>query len=86
MARKNEYAELITWGDAYSQDEWVDPKEAGTEDHILAQSLGFVVRETSKSVTLCLNRFATNDSISCIMTIPKGMIVKRQKIKLPIKK
>lgn len=86
MGQKNEYAELVTWGDAYSEDSWLDPEEAAVEPHILAHSLGFVVKESSTSLTLCLNRFASKDSISCIMTIPKGMIIKRQRIKLPLKK
>jgi hypothetical protein len=85
MDRKSKHVELIIWGDAYSEDAWLEKEEAGTDHHVVTESIGFLVRETKKSVTLCLNYQPDTNQVSCNMTIPKGMILKRIKMQIPKK-
>lgn len=71
---------LILWDDAESVDGW-------TESHLIdhgvtrVQSVGFMLSENPEAVTLALNYDTKNQSYSCIMKIPTGMIVEKRIIK-----
>lgn len=68
---------LIEWNDAESIDAWTFENEL---DHEIApaESVGWLLNESNESVTLALNHDIKNGSYSCIMKIPKGMIVSRK--------
>lgn len=68
---------LVTWLDAESIDGWTEGDQI---DHEIAPvvSIGFLLKEDPESITLALNHDTKNDSYSCIMKIPAGMIVNRK--------
>jgi len=71
---------LIEWIDAESEDSWTFSPDI---DHgcALIKSVGWLLKESKKSVTIALNHDTKNDSWSCIMKIPTGMIKTKKIIK-----
>lgn len=67
---------LIEWTDAESIDEWTQKSEI---DHgsALIKSVGWILNENKKTVTLALNYDTKNDAYSCIIKLPIKMITKR---------
>jgi hypothetical protein len=64
---------FVVWLDAFSVDDWThvdDSKIDPCEIH----SVGICVEHNSKKLTMALNHDTFNDNMSCIMTIPSGMI------------
>ena len=72
--------EVIQWGDAESIDQWESIKELKAEVLPTIYSVGWVLRESKDVVVMCCNFDKSNEKASCIMLIPKRMIVKRRKI------
>ena len=70
---------LVKWVDAESIDEWTSQSDID-HDLPMIESVGFLVKKTKALVTLALNYDTANDSFSCIMKIPTGMIQKEIKI------
>ena len=71
--------ELIAWEDAYSSTKnWTEIKKMKV-DPFIAHTVGFVVHESKKRVTLALN---TSDCRMCAdtMTIPKKLITERREL------
>lgn len=64
---------LVTWHDAVSVDEWTAISDVEGEP-ALCHSVGFLIKYDSDKLTLALNHDAQNDNLSCIMTIPFGMV------------
>lgn len=71
---------IVEWVDACSQDEWKPSSEIDLAPEYIV-SCGIVFEHTDEKITLALNHDPTNDSFSCLMTIPTGMIVKLKEIK-----
>lgn len=68
--------ELVTWRDAGGEEDgWKDPKDIDDENPII-QSVGWVVKETEKNVTLAMD-LADDGDTHTRGRIPKGMIVSR---------
>jgi hypothetical protein len=71
---------LIEWKDAESADSWTPANEID-HDYALIKSVGWLINENKKTVTLALNHDTKNEAYSCILKIPKGMIKSRKIIK-----
>jgi hypothetical protein len=71
---------LIEWIDAESEDSWTFSPDI---DHgcALIKSVGWLINESKKTVTLALNHDTKNSAYSCIIKIPKGMIKSKKIIK-----
>lgn len=80
--KNNRDVEYIQWGDAFSIDAWTPVEEAIDGDYELVESIGFLLSENDDSVTLCLNLREEAGIVSCVMTIPKGMIKLRRQISI----
>ena len=72
--------EVIQWGDAESIDQWESIKELKAECLPTIYSVGWILRETKDVVVMCCNFDKQNEKASCIMLIPKSMIIKRRKL------
>lgn len=77
-------AMLVEWLDAESIDDWTPAPEV---DHTVASvfTLGWLISETFETLTLALNHDKKNEAYSCIIKIPKGMIVQRKLINVGVK-
>lgn len=71
---------LIEWYDAESCDDWTPTSDI---DHgvALVKSIGWLINENKKTVTLALNYDTKNEAHSCIMKVPKGMIKSKKIIR-----
>jgi hypothetical protein len=78
------YPALVKWLDAESIDAWTEKDQV---DHSLAPivSIGWVIQQGDESLTIALNHDEKNESFSCMMKIPKGMVLSVQSIKMPKK-
>lgn len=72
---------FVKWIDAMSVDAWT-PREDLKPELGEIHSVGIIVAEDSKTLTLALNFDITNDSFSCVMNIPKRCIFFRSSVKL----
>ena len=72
---------FVKWIDAMSVDAWTERDQATPELGEI-HSIGIIIAENSKVLTLALNCDITNDSFSCIMHIPKCCIFYRSSVKL----
>lgn len=72
---------LVLWNDAESIDAWTHSSEVdcGTTT---VESVGFLINEDEKALTLALNYDSGNDCYSCIIKVPTGMISKKIKLKI----
>lgn len=61
----------VKWIDPYSVDEWTSEKNF---DNLTIESFGFEIKSTEKNITLALNVDYENDTISCVVIIPKSAI------------
>lgn len=72
---------LVEWLDAVSVDPWIHADEANLIESAKCYSAGILVRQSNKDgVTLAANYDSQNDNYSCIMQIPRGMILSIKKI------
>jgi NAD-dependent dihydropyrimidine dehydrogenase PreA subunit len=72
---------LVEWLDAVSVDEWIHSDEANLIEPARCWSCGILVRQCSKDgITLAANHDSQNGNYSCIIQIPKGMILRVKKI------
>jgi len=71
---------LVEWQDAESVDDWTSEDEI---DHSIAPvfSVGWLLKEDFEAITLALNHDRKNDSFSCIMKIPTGMVISKKILK-----
>jgi len=74
-------AVFIKWHDAQSVDDWTCPTEVVPK---LAEvhTLGLILSEDDKMLTLALNRDMTNDNYSCFIHVPKSCIFFRKNVPL----
>ena len=68
---------LVEWIDAESDDRWLDLSDLENEPLPIIKTVGFIVRETKDVLTLAMNYDEKNEKISCLMSIPKGGMIKR---------
>lgn len=70
----------IVWTDAESIDSWT---EGHALDHKITEvySVGYLINSDKEAVTLALNHDVKNDSYSCIMKIPMGMITQKKTLR-----
>lgn len=68
----------VKWVDAHSESGWIKHEE--TADIVECESIGFVVRETEKSITLAVT--VHEKECNSTIAIPKAWILKRKTIKL----
>lgn len=70
----------VEWDDACSHDNrWQHRKTyeaTNSPDHV--QSVGWLIAEDAKAITLCASRSTVNDQLSGDVTIPKSAIRKRR--------
>lgn len=80
MKEKKDQLMLVKWVDAGLTSEWCHRDEI---DHGGAQitSAGFVIHETSKSMTLSLSIQDGTPRVSGSLTIPKGWIKSKRKLR-----
>lgn len=71
---------LCKWMDACSFDDWTDREESDTPP-CEVHSVGILVVIEEKYITLALNHDTVNDKLSCLMTIPTGMIKSIKKLR-----
>lgn len=71
----------LEWVDACGQGEWLEPREGYNFDPMKVTTCGWLVKETSKSITIT-HTFSDHDHINGYITIPKGWITKRRNVKL----
>ena len=71
--------EQINWVDARSIDDWVKPQHIDTTDGVV-KSVGWVIRETKKTVVLAASYYKLTDAYTSIMVIPKCCIKKRRQL------
>lgn len=71
---------LVEWIDAESEDAWTNVEDV---DHSITpiMSVGWLVYKDEESLSVALNHDVKNDSVSCMMKIPMGMIVSIKKLK-----
>lgn len=74
---------VVSWHDAVSMDSWEDDK-INLPPHLIL-SVGFLISIEETHIVLALNNDIDSDSISCIMSIPKNMILKMKKLTMPKK-
>lgn len=74
--------ELIEWLDSYSRYGWIDREEALDMSCAHCCSIGLVIKEEEKSLTMVLstNRKEYHDHNA--ITIPKGCITRRRVLKV----
>ena len=76
--------EHITWEDAECESsEWADPAKAleyAKSPLPIIESVGYVLHETPKAVTLIHSIDKTDGSVTHTIKIPKKMILKRKKL------
>jgi hypothetical protein len=65
---------FVIWEDAHSIDHWTDVSDIPDEKPTYIYSAGFLIEDRDDRLTLALNHDLTNDSISCVMVIPKDMV------------
>lgn len=70
---------LVVWEDAVSFDDWSDRLESDTPPPEI-HSVGILVLKNKKYLTLALNHDTINDKLSCLMTIPLGMVKSIKKL------
>jgi hypothetical protein len=75
--------EQVKWKDAVSIDEWTETEAVSQELHEII-SVGINIGETDEVLTLALNFDNISHLSSCIMNIPKSLIVKRKTVTLRI--
>lgn len=80
MLRKPGQYLLVKWLDAYSVDEWTHIDEAKIKPCEI-HSVGICVEHTVSQLTLALNHDTFNENLSCLMTIPTGMITHIRNLK-----
>ena len=66
----------VTWNDAASTQDWYDPAAFDKPDFYVVETFGLLIKADSKHVVVALNRAQVNGKVSCIIEIPKGMVIK----------
>ncbi len=75
-------AELITWQDAVSEDEWEDIEKAKDLELHTIFTLGFLLHEDDCKIILAHNWDSDREGVSQHIAIPKGWILDRREIDL----
>jgi hypothetical protein len=72
---------LVDWTDAESEDSWSD---LSTFDGVLpvVRTVGFLLIDSQDSIVVAQNFDPKNTQVSMVMTIPKGMIIRRMDLRV----
>jgi hypothetical protein len=68
---------FIIWEDAVSIDEWTSMSDINIDKPTLIHTVGLLVEENDKRLAVAVNYDDENESVSCVMIIPKNMIIAR---------
>jgi hypothetical protein len=71
--KTGQYA-VVEWIDACSSDEWEEANEISLSPQLIV-TLGIIFEITRDKIVLAMNYDRENDSYSCMMAIPSGMIL-----------
>jgi hypothetical protein len=71
----------VEWDDAYSLDEWTEKDKVQSDQPYLIKSVGILVEQNDNKIILALNHDTESDAVSCVMTIPFGMVKTLRKLK-----
>ncbi len=73
---------VVTWHDAFSSvdTDWKKPHKIDTSPLTIV-SAGRLVKQTKKYVTLAQTFDTNSGKVSCLMSIPRGMMVKVRKVR-----
>lgn len=71
----------IVWMDAFSEvDEWHDKATIDSEDY-LCQTVGYLISNTSKkNYYTVASTFTIDKHFSCVIHIPKSMVILKKKV------
>lgn len=75
---------LVEWIDACSVDDWTDVADAKAQELAHMKTLGFLVSEDDKKLTIALSWDSSNDSVSQFLVIPKAWIESRRILKVKL--
>ncbi len=79
---KKPHLELVTWEDAATDTgEWKSIKKYDFSPTVI-ETVGFVIYEDKKTLALLQSRVIKDGDVCNVFTIPKGTIIKRQRIKV----
>lgn len=70
--------QAIYWADAHSST-WRRPEDSVKDEGMPVTSIGMVIAETPKAVTIAGGYWANGD-YGEVLTIPKGMVIRRKTI------
>lgn len=70
----------IVWHDAESIDSWTEGHLVDTGIAVV-NSVGFLINSDKEAITLALNHDIKNNSYSCIIKIPNGMIISKKTLR-----
>lgn len=71
--------EIVEWMDACSEDSWTSESDIEPSFHKIL-TVGMVITESEKVLTIGLNQDLTAENWSCIIHIPKVCLISRSKI------
>ena len=72
---------VVDWNDASSSSKWTDVASFKRDDiPYIVRTVGYKIHEDNDAIHLASNMCITHQDISCIMSIPKGMIKKKRYI------
>lgn len=70
----------VTWTDAVGADEWEDQKSVKNTQLARITSVGYLVAEDEKKLTLTLSIDHTHENYGAYLVIPKVNIVKKKRV------
>lgn len=76
---------LIEWLDPCSHTPWQDPEEVRAMPLQPMYSLGWLVENSKDAVKVCLNVSGSHDRASDFLFLPRGCVVRMEKVSLPRK-
>lgn len=78
---KNAEIYHFVWMDAFSEvDEWHDKSSIDSEDY-LCQTVGYLIKNTSKKNYYTIaSTFTIDKNFSCVIHIPKSMVISKKKV------
>lgn len=80
MRLKQGEVAAIEWLDAVSQDPWHEQSDIDLKPALI-KSVGTVFEHTLTHITLAANYDSENDSYSCMICVPNGMVQNIKRLK-----
>ena len=73
------------WMDATSVDEWTDIYELMEVHGHTIKTVGFLLNEDDENICLAMNYDGEAETASCVMYIPKSIVIKRHRVLIDAK-